>query len=235
VTKYTLGAVAVLLDSSPFFRFCEGGQVINLARYLGERAYITLEVRDELRLNTPTYRDLKTLQLMRWPPEDNELELPSHLKQELRDILRGIQKPADHPLRHAGEISTVLMGQHRGGELIVLEDKDGKALALKRGVPRLSTAMLAAEMVAVGAITEPEGYGVYDAATPPHVGKSEWAAARARARAAVASAARSSTPVGGAGGGASTSAGGGGGPSASGASGSAAAPGARPGARKNRR
>lgn len=185
MTLSTHGAKLVLLDSSPFFRFCDGGQVINLAGYLGKRAHITLEVAGELKRNSTTYIDLKTLERMRWPPEDNHLELPSALKQELLDILRGLHRPGDHPRRHEGEISTVLMGQHLGGELIVLEDHDGKALARRRRVPRMSTAMLAAEMVAVGFITEPEGYGVYDAATPDHVGKPEWHDALRRARAVV--------------------------------------------------
>jgi hypothetical protein len=140
VTRYTHGAKLVLLDSSPFFRFCEGGQVINLAAYLGKRAHITLEVAGELQRKSSQYTDLKTLERMKWPPADNKLELTSQLKQELLDILRAIQEPGDHPMKHAGEISTVLMAQYLGGELIVLEDRDGRQLALRRKVPRLSTA-----------------------------------------------------------------------------------------------
>lgn len=84
MTEYTHGAKKVLLDSSPFFRFCQGGQVINLAGYLGTRAYVTLEVEDELRRNAARYVDLKTLARMKWPPEDNKLELTAPLKQELK-------------------------------------------------------------------------------------------------------------------------------------------------------
>jgi hypothetical protein len=36
VTQYTHGAKVVLLDSSVFFYFCQGGQIINLAAYLGK-------------------------------------------------------------------------------------------------------------------------------------------------------------------------------------------------------
>jgi len=186
---FTFGAAKVLLDSSAFFYFCEGGQVISLAGYLGKRAYITLEVDEELRRNSTRYRDLKTLERMRWPPEDNKLELPAPLKRELLDILRGLRKPGEHPMKNAGEVATVLMAQHIGGALVVLEDAEGKALALRRNVPRLSTAMLAAEMVAAGYIGEPKGFAVYDAATPRHVGQPEWQPALARARTAAASAA----------------------------------------------
>lgn len=179
---FTVGAKRVLLDSSAFFYFCDGGQIINLAGYLGKRAHITLEVHEELRLNSTRYTDLKTLDRMHWPPDENRLELNSELKRELLDIQRAIRQPGDHELKHAGEISTVLMAQHLGGELVVLEDQDGKRLTVRRGVPRLSTAMLAAEMVAVEHFSKADGFGVYDAATPAHVGVPEWNAALSRAR-----------------------------------------------------
>lgn len=182
---FTFGARRVLLDASPFFYFCEGGQLIALCRYLGKRAHITLEVDYELRRNSVRYRDLKTLERLRWPPEDNRLELSPPLKSELLDILRGLRTPGEHELAHAGEVSTVLMAAQLGGELIVLEDADGKALARRRNVPRMSTAMLAAEMVAAGQVAESEGFGVYDAATPTGVGRAEWSAALARAIAAL--------------------------------------------------
>jgi hypothetical protein len=44
--------------------------------------------------------------------------------------------------------------------------------------------MLAAEMVAVGYIQEPEGFAVYDAATPDGMGEPEWQMLLVRARAA---------------------------------------------------
>ena len=179
---FTVGAEKVLLDSSAFFYFCDGGQVINLGRYLGTRAYVTLEVLDELLRNSSRYADLQTLERMRWPPEENHLELNTELKRELLDILRALRNPGDHDLQHAGEISTVLMAESLGGELVVLEDRDGKALAAQRGVPRLSTAMLAAEMVAVEYVSEDEGFGVYDAATPQGIGRPQWALALRRAR-----------------------------------------------------
>jgi hypothetical protein len=182
---FTFGAAKVLLDATALFYFCDGGQVINLAGYLGQRGYVTLEVEEELRRNSVRYTDLKTLQRMNWPPEGNKLELPAELKRELLDILRGLRKPGEHPMTNAGEVSTVLMAEYLGGELVVLEDRDGKKLAARRKVPRLSTAMLAAEMVAAGHLGESDGFAVYDAATPPNVGQPEWRTALGRARAAL--------------------------------------------------
>lgn len=185
MTRSTHGAKVVLLDSSPFFRFCDGGAVIYLNAYLRKRAHITLEVAEELKLNSTTYVDLQTLDRMHWPPPENVHELPSELKQELLDILRGLHEPGDHPMKHAGEVSTVLMAQHMGRELIVLEDRDGKALARQRDVPRVSSAMLAAEMVAMGAMEERVGYAVFDAATPDGIGENEWRTRLAQAKAAI--------------------------------------------------
>jgi hypothetical protein len=185
VSRYTHGADRVLLDSSSFFGFAKAGQLIYLAGYLGKRAYITLEVQAELERNAATYNDLRTLDRMHWPPEENRLALPTAQLEELFDILRGIQEPGDHKLKHAGEISTVLMAQHLGGKLIVLEDLDGKKLARKRQVPRMSTAVLAAEMVATGHLTDELGFKVYDLTTPDHVGKADWKRAVAEAKAAV--------------------------------------------------
>jgi hypothetical protein len=184
VSQYTHGADRVLLDSSSFFVFANAGQLIYLAQYLGKRACITLEVHGELELNAGTYRDLRTLDRMNWPSKENRLTLPPALMEELFDILRGIQEPGDHPLKHAGEISTVLMAEHLGGKLIVLEDSDGKRLAKRRNVPRMSTAILAAEMVAMGHLTDELGFTVYDIATPDNVGQGEWRRAVAEATAA---------------------------------------------------
>ena len=185
MSRYTYGADRVLLDSSSFFLFAAAGQLIYLAGYLGKRACITLEVEAELVRNAVRYKDLRTLDRMHWPAEENPLALPPARLEELFDILRGIQEPGDHKLKHAGEISTVLMAQHLGGKLIVLEDLDGKQLAKKRHIPRISTAILAAEMVAMGYLTDELGFKVYDLATPAHVGKPEWARAVAEAKAAL--------------------------------------------------
>lgn len=185
MSRYTHGGDTVLLDSSAFFRFAEAGELIYLASYFGKRAYITREVHAELERNAATYNDLRTLDRMHWPPEDNRLTLPPARLEELFDILRGIQEPGDHELTHAGEISTVLMAQHLGGKLIVLEDLEGKKLARKRQVPRISTAILAAEMVAAGHLTDELGFKVYDLTTPDHVGIAEWKRAVAEAKSAI--------------------------------------------------
>ena len=65
-------------------------------------------------------------------PGGNRCELPAPLKRELLDLVRALRKPGDHPLKNAGEVSTVLMAQHLGGDLVVLEDHDGKSRSRRR-------------------------------------------------------------------------------------------------------
>ncbi|MFN8152165.1 MAG: hypothetical protein U0R24_13710 [Solirubrobacterales bacterium] len=185
MSRYTVDADFVLLDASPFWRCAEAGQLLYLARYLDKKAHITLEVDDELKHGATRYPDLKTLDLMRWPPEKNKLSLPAPQQQELLDIIRTLQEDGDHPLKHAGEVSTVLMAQELGGKLILLDDGDGKQLARRREVPRLSTAMLAAEMAVTEAVPEEEAFKLYGLVTPDGVGEAEWTQALERARAEI--------------------------------------------------
>lgn len=183
MTAWTLGAERVLLDASPFWHFARAGQLITMARYLDARACITREVDEELTLGRRRLPDLKTLSMLRWPREENRLALPPKRQRELLDIIRQLQEPGDHEMKHAGEVSTVLMAEELGGELVVLEDADGKRLARRRGVPRISTAMLAVEMAVTEHVAQDEAFKVYDQATPNGVGEAEWAAALERAKA----------------------------------------------------
>lgn len=184
-TRHTYGAERVLLDSSAFFRFCDGGQLLGLAGYLGARAFITREVAEELQFNSTRdpYRGLQTLARLRWPSDDHVLDLSPPLQLEVATIVRGLREPGDHDRKHLGEVATVLIAEELGGELVVMEDGDGKYLAGKRGVPRCSSAMLAAEMVVERAIDDASGYRVYKAAAPPEAGEADWRRALARATA----------------------------------------------------
>ena len=63
-----------------------------------------------------------------------------------------------------------------------MDDMLGKLLCQRRGVPRLSSAQLAAEMVVAGALEHDAGYAVFDGATPDGVAAAEFAGAIERAR-----------------------------------------------------
>jgi hypothetical protein len=68
-----------------------------------------------------------------------------------------------------------------GNVVVVMDDALGKRLCRTRTVPRLSSAQLAAEMVVAGALDETTGSRVFEVATPPSVGKAEFAKALSRA------------------------------------------------------
>ena len=79
-----------------------------------------------------------------------------------------------------GEITTVLVAVARDIDLAVIDDRTGKALAKARGLPTISTAMLAVEMTVLGALTPQQGFAVYDLATPDGVGSPEFTDATRR-------------------------------------------------------
>ena len=66
-----------------------------------------------------------------------------------------------------------------------MDDELGKRLCRMRGVERLSTAQLVAEMVAADALDPAPGFAVFDTATPDEVGKTAFDTAVGRARAAL--------------------------------------------------
>ena len=176
-------ATLVLLDASPFYRFCEARLLPILAEYLRGNARITPEVATELRRGARSSRHagLRYLELAGWPPET--AALPAELQRPFLDYSRAARQKDEPTSRHAGEIATVLIAAHLGAGVIVIDDLFGKRLARDRGVPRLSTAQLAAEMVAEGQLTDDDGYRAFDLSTPTEAGPRDFARACERARA----------------------------------------------------
>ena len=106
-------AALVLLDASPFYRFCEAQLLPHLAAYLRDNARVTPEVAAELRrgARAGAHVGLRYLELAGWPAET--AALPPHLQREFLDYSRAARQKDDPPSKHAGEISTVLMATHR--------------------------------------------------------------------------------------------------------------------------
>ncbi len=178
-------AERVLLDASPFFRFAEAGRLLDLAGYLGARASRTAEVQVELDRNAARVRELKTLALLRFPPGD-PLVLPVPLQDELLQLKRANARPGDHPTKDLGELSTYLMARELGsGVVVVMDDRLSVAYLRRRGMPRVSSAGMAAEMTAAGALTPELGLQTFRAAAPPDVGEREFLARVEQARQAL--------------------------------------------------
>jgi hypothetical protein len=67
------------------------------------------------------------------------------------------------------------MAKHRSSELVIMDDNWGSDLARNTyGLDVMSTARLALEMVAGGALSEDEGFAVFDSATPNDVGRKRY-------------------------------------------------------------
>ena len=136
-----------------------------LVKYLGASARVTPEVDSELKRSArgDRFAGLRLLERVNWP-EVTEV-LPGHLRAQYEHYRRAAQQPNDPPTKHIGEITTVLMAEHLGADLVILEDDLGKRLARKHHLQRMSTAQLAVEMVGSGALSQNEGLLVFNLAS----------------------------------------------------------------------
>ncbi len=190
-------ADTVLLDTSVFYRFCDGQQLQALKLYLASRARISREVARELFVapRDGVYRDFEAIRDPPWPKKTGHV--PSQFRLDADRLMREARLVearqlnidlADVPAhKHAGEVTTVLMAQHLHADLVVIDDRFGRDLARARRVPRISTAQLCLQMVIDGSFSEEEGFSVFDLSTPPTAGRAEYESALRRARQAMGS------------------------------------------------
>jgi hypothetical protein len=185
-------ARVILVDTSVFYRFCDAGLLSPLKSYLASRARITREVGRELFVAPldNVHRDLASLQNPPWPKKTGQVPTPlrpeaNRLKDEarLREArAKGVDVAEIPAYKHAGEVTTVLMAEHLGANLVIIDDDFGKSLARARKVPRISTAQLILQMVIDGRLSEDQGFAVFDLATPADVGRSRYDSALREAR-----------------------------------------------------
>ena len=182
-----------MLDASTLCHFAETGSLSELRAFLGDRARMTKEVeRELLRLAAarPEFSALSDYLTRegavsrtsgKWPKTTKNL--PDSLKEEFATLLGLKRKLGEHERAHAGEIATVLVAKHRVSDLVIMDDDWGAQLGSeKHGLDVMSTARLALEMVAAGAMTEELGFRVFDNATPDGVGRERFAEALGRLR-----------------------------------------------------
>jgi len=182
VTPIASGADRVLLDTSVFINFAEAGALFQLAKYLGDRASIVVDVDSEIRRNaTGRFPALKTLPLLGWP-EGEPLALPPRLLEDAKGLRRLHRQPGQHADSNSGEIATVLMATQLEGVVALVDDRLGKQLCRMRGIPRLSSAQLVIEMMVAEALDEETALRAFDIATPPDVGEPEFQDAVTRSR-----------------------------------------------------
>ena len=173
----------VLLDASPLCRFAECSLLEALREYLGSRARITREVEREL-LRLSEEAAFASLATQLRPPADETRgawpkatkPMPNALKADFANLLALKHAIGEHDWAHAGEIATVLIAEYRQADLVLIDDGWGKSLAKGRGLLVMSTARLAQEMVVASALSEDDGFLVFDVATPDGVGRERFEA-----------------------------------------------------------
>jgi hypothetical protein len=154
-----------------------------LREYLGSRARITREVRREL-LRRAGQDDFSSLAAHLRPQADEvrgawpktTKPMPDALKTDFANLRALKHAIGEHDWAHSGEIATVLIAEHRRVDLVLIDDRWGKSLAKGRGLRVMSTARLCQEMVAAGALSEDDGFLVFDVATPDGVGRDRFEA-----------------------------------------------------------
>jgi hypothetical protein len=173
VTPLARDASTVLFDASPLVNLGQCGLLFQLVQYIGERGAVTRDVHNELMRNHDRFPDLRALGMLRWPPGE-PIDVPTDLIADVEAIRKLNTEAGANPDKNRGEVATALVAARLGDTLAVMEDRLGKRLCQMRGVPRLSTAQLVAEMVAAAILGEPEGLAAFEHCTPGGIGKSEF-------------------------------------------------------------
>lgn len=166
-------ASSLLLDTGPFMRFSEGGRLMELVDYLDRQCsaqlvdvvdgeIIRLAARRD-RKGDPIHPGLGLYSMLGDRPSLVSVRLQN--ANDVADVQRALRQPGDHPRAHEGEAATIVKAREIGA-VIVLDDTDAKKVATRDGISFLSSAQLAAEMVAIRRLTVADALLVYDAATP---------------------------------------------------------------------
>lgn len=148
----SMSADEVILDASPLCHFARHRLLEALREFLGPRARVTREVeRELLRLSdAEEYAPLRDHLATdgdavrasgKWPQRTGRL--PTALRADFANLLALARRIGEHERAHVGEIATVLMAQHRGSDLVIMDDRWGRDLAGARGLETVSTARLA--------------------------------------------------------------------------------------------
>lgn len=163
-------APLVLGDTGPFCRFAETDTLEALRAYMGPNLMIVREVEAELRFRAdqPEHKSLRPYR-DETPPfvEREAIDLDANTSYNVRVIARRWRerdakagKPDRGENANIGEIATVLGAEQRALP-VLMDDGDGKKLAISKGLTVYSTEDLLAEMVAAKRLGKRVGFLAY--------------------------------------------------------------------------
>jgi len=159
-------ARSVLLDTSPVRRFTDAALLAELIGYLPEAAVVA-EVAKELDDAARSRRNAALAGAManfKWPKRLPGISGPEQLAEA--KILVDILKKAEPSKDHLGEAATLIRAKELKTQLVIMDDREAR---LKGARPRrlntIATASLVAEMTHRGALTDEQGWTVYQLST----------------------------------------------------------------------
>ena len=160
----------VAIDTTVVRYFFKAERLPLLISYL-PKAFAFDDVARELRDQAKSRPKLAAqLSLTKWP-EVKTANLASHHQSEILrvqaewrrdDKIKTGRDPGEKA--HLGELVSIFAAADGKADLLIMDERRGRALAGTRGLPVLSTPGLAIQMSADGTISEDDGWLVYSAA-----------------------------------------------------------------------
>jgi predicted nucleic acid-binding protein len=159
-------ARSVLMDTSPFRRFTDAKLLAELMSYL-PNASVVAEVATELDDASKSKKNellAEAIANFGWPKRVAGISGPTQLAEA--KILVDILKKAEPNKSHLGEVATILRAKQLKTQLVIMDDKEARRRGARpRKVNTIATATLAAEMIHRGALTEEQGWSVFQIST----------------------------------------------------------------------
>lgn len=159
-------ARSVLFDTSPFRRFTDAGLLTEMMSYL-PKATVVAEVASELddAANSPSNTALAgAIANFGWPKRIAGVSGPKQLAEA--KILLAILKKIEPGKSHNGEVATIIRSKELKVQLVFMDDKEARLRGARpRGLKTMPTATLAAEMTYRGALTDEQGWRLFQLST----------------------------------------------------------------------
>ncbi|MCW2997043.1 MAG: hypothetical protein JWN65_592 [Solirubrobacterales bacterium] len=189
------GLTCVLADTSVFcnvLRVLPATVLIDLLDYMGAALAIATDVNREMNGLShgpfPGLQGLKAVDLVGEYLRGPALALDTDLVAQVQPIVEhsGIfTSDPDKPHKNWGEVATVLLAARRGVP-VLMDDREGRTFAKRRGVQAHPTRRLIVEMYVDGALSYQDGLAVWQAAQSKRADQGDYDLAIAATRATAA-------------------------------------------------